>query len=77
MKTKYKYLHFTEEPPLPKRKTSEWRCSNHTNDDFLGTVFWYVPWRQYCFQIEGEIILNKGCLDDVADFIKQLMDARK
>ena len=73
MKTIYKYINFVEVES--KGKTSVWMCLS--KDAYkLGEVKWYGPWRQYCFFPENAIF-NKGCLEDVNDFIKQLMDLRK
>ena len=79
MKTKYQYIHFEETPNLGK-KTSKWECMNSKSKYTLGWVYWYGAWRQYVFEpwvspstsiYEGEIF-NKGCLDDISDFLDQL-----
>jgi hypothetical protein len=77
MKTKYKYIHF-EEIPLP-RKTSTWSIRNNKSGSLLGVIKWYGPWRQYCFfpSSYGEVVFNKGCLEDINDFITQLMEIRR
>lgn len=71
MKTHYKYIHFRE-IPNPGKKTTRWECFNTNSNWPLGEVEWYGAWRQYIFETSGEIILNKGCLDDISDFLDQL-----
>jgi len=70
----YKYIYFIEVET--KGKTSRWECLSKSSQDVLGEVKWYGPWRQYCF-FPKNAIFNKGCLEDINDFITQLMDLRK
>ena len=84
MKTKYKYIHFEEEQN-PGRKTTKWNCLNSNSGNLLGYVEWYGAWRQYTFSTYSpafsyeyiNIILNKGCLDDISDFLDQLNKAQR
>ena len=76
MKTKYKYIHFKQIPDQ-KKKTSIWRCLNNKSLVHLGIIKWYAPWRQYCFTPYQNTVFNKGCLEDINDFITQLMEDRK
>lgn len=75
MKTKYKYIHF--EQLESSTKTSVWNCNPNSGGYPLGMVKWYVPWRQYCFNPVSHTVFNKGCMEDINDFITQLMDERK
>jgi len=76
LKKNYKYIEF-KEIPNPGKKTRIFRCTNRL-DDVLGDVRWYSHWRQYCFEPESSmLIFAKSCLDDISDFIEQLMNARK
>ena len=75
MKTQYKYINFEKVAETPK--TSSWICRNNRSNDDLGMIKWYGPWRQYCYFSAGGAIYNPDCLDDIKDFIKQLMDERK
>jgi hypothetical protein len=74
MKTEYKYLRFTQIGDTGK--TTRWACMNHVSICNLGEIRWYGPWRQYCYYPPIESIFSAGCLQDIADFIKQLMDNR-
>lgn len=76
MKTKYKYIHFKEIDSTGK-KTSIWECINNNSLDVLGFIRWYSSWRQYYLFPREYIAFNKGCLEDINNFITQLMDERK
>ena len=75
MKTKYKYIHFDQIPS--KTKTSIWLCLNNKSLGTLGWVKWHGAWRQYCFFPQPTTVFNKGCMEDINDFITQLMEERK
>jgi hypothetical protein len=64
-------------PTSGKRKTAVWQCLNKSTDFSLGTIQWHSAWRQYCFFPEWNTVFNRGCLEDINDFIQQLMDERK
>ena len=74
MKTDYEYLEFVQNPS--KGKTSVWQCNNKRSGTTLGTINWYGPWRAYCYFPTIQAVYSKGCLNDISNFIKQLMDAR-
>ena len=79
MKTEYKHLIFTKEKTPKGRKTEIWSCFNRFHQ-FLGRVKWYSAWRQYCwFQEQGfsQTVMAASCLDDISNFIGQLMEVRK
>ena len=64
------------------RKTSIWGCYNKKSGDSLGFVKWHGAWRQYCFFAGGPpsyrmVILSRSCMDDIQDFINNLMKARE
>ena len=75
LKTKYKYIHFIQAES--KTKTSVWTCFNSKHLNTLGYIKWHGPWRQYCWFPFENTIFNKGCNEDINDFITQLMDERK
>jgi len=82
MKTEYKHLYFIKQPQLKSRKTETWSITNIHTAEEIGEIKWYAPWRQYCsfistMNVYNEMVFSSGCHIDVADFIKQLMDARK
>jgi len=71
----YKYIHFYLLES--KGKTKVYECRNNRSNSCLGLVKWYGPWRQYCFFPMGETVFNNGCLTDIQEFIKKLMNERK
>lgn len=75
MKTKYKYIHFVEaegENKTVSGKTA-YECKNNKTKTTLAIIFWYQPWKEYCFtQADSNVIFNDGCLIDTIDFIRQL-----
>lgn len=74
MQTEYKYIRFIQTTKF--KKTSVWQCRSVEDNYLLGTVKWYGAWRQYCY-FTNDSIYHGGCLQDIAHFIKQLMDERK
>lgn len=70
--TKYKHIHFIETSELCDNKTV-WDCKNNKSQDILAKIFYYTPWKQYCFtQYSQNVVFNDGCLTDIVDFLKQL-----
>jgi len=70
-----KYLEFKQVPYEGKIKRFEVISKNH--GFILGRILWYVAWRQYIFHPQTETIYNKDCLNDIKNFLQQLMDERK
>ena len=75
MQFEYKYIYF--ELYERKPKTLVYSCCNNNSHNILGFIKWYAPWRQYCFFTSEVTIFNKGCMEDIIDFINQLMEQRK
>ena len=67
MKTVYRYIKF--------KKFSDdsqiWSCLNHSNIE-LGYVEYYTEWRQFVFIPFSNTEYSFECLNDIADFLKQL-----
>jgi len=78
MKTRYEYIHFVDECRYDI-KTRSFMCHNNNSGEWLGTVKWYGPWRQYCyFPCHADRpVYSTGCLADIQHFIGQLMDERR
>lgn len=74
MKTQYEYIYMAQLPF--KGKTTKWEIHHVESDCCLGVIKWYASWRQYCFFPENDTIFSSGCLQDIQDFIKKLMDDR-
>ena len=75
MNTEYEYIHFELERDTGK--TSMWACLNNKSGALLGHVAWHGSWRQYCFFSVDGAVFSRGCLQDVEDFIDQLMAERR
>jgi hypothetical protein len=71
-----KYLSFIELASVTKTKVFEVR-NRHFNNELLGHVKWYAPWRKYCFVTYFPIVCDSGCLANIQDFINNLMAERK
>ncbi len=76
MRTEYRFIRFVE-MENPGRKTRKFNCENRNGGYSLGRVEWECGWRQYCFSPGEATVFSKGCLEDVNDFIGQLMAERK
>lgn len=69
-----KYLEFVRNR---KQNPKTWIYNVFTKDNprgifNLGQIRWHAPWRQYAFFSEGEPILEKTCLIDIAEFCIKL-----
>ena len=74
MKTKYKFIQFVQ---INSEKINEvWSCRNNKSGYELGCIMWNGSWQQYCYipsNKEGVLVdYSSDCLEDIADFIKQL-----
>jgi len=69
-----KWIDFKEIEEKPKTKV--WAVLTKQGDT-IGTISWYAPWRQYCFEPEPDTVWAASCLRDVEAFIKEQMEARK
>jgi len=75
-KTEYKYIHFIKY--FDSGKTTKWHINNNRTKAILGLIAWSAAWRRYVFitvfNIDCEF--DEFCLEDIQDFIRQLMKAR-
>ena len=66
LKTKYKWIRFE------KGHSNDWVCLNK-DEECLGIVEYNKGWRQFTFEPDSfRLIFNFRCLEDIADFLKQL-----
>jgi len=79
MKTEFEYLIFkqVQQTGGSPKITSKWHCCNKRFGDVLGEIKWHSSWRQYCYFPTIQAVYSVGCLNDISQFIKQLMDERK
>jgi hypothetical protein len=71
--TKCKY--FTIAHVMKHPKTDEYLVEN--NGSILGNIKWHGAWRQYCFFPRGNTVFSAGCMQELKQFIEQLMEERK
>jgi hypothetical protein len=68
---KYRFIVIAQENGELFSKKPIYKIRNIKTNALLGQVFWYSPWRCYCFtQSESGVVFNDGCLKDVVDFIE-------
>jgi len=60
-----------------KPKTKVFNVKNKNSSVILGIIKWFSSWRQYCFFPSEETIFSYGCMNEVIDFIQELMKERK
>lgn len=60
-----------------KPKTTIYHVVSKSDGFILGVIKWDAPWRQYCFFPAERTTWSRGCLEQVVDFIHNLMEARK
>ena len=58
-------------------KTKVFRVRNKQHGNILGLIMWYGAWRQYAFFPSEETVFSSGCMQDITQFIKGLMEERK
>lgn len=73
-----RYLQVEKLAKPKSQKTEEWMVLNDSNY-FLGSIRWYSPWRQYCFEPGEDVdaIFNNQCLLDIAVFLQAETEKRK
>jgi len=70
------YLVFRKEGESTSGKTEIHSVNSRSSGEPLGMIRWYGPWRQYCFFPNFRTIFNRGCMEDINDYITTLMEAR-
>lgn len=71
------YLRFNEEPLISPKITKTYSVVSKQSFDILGEVKWFGRWRAYCFYPTSETIFDRKCMQEITDFINQLMEERK
>jgi|GEM_PF-1172267 len=74
MNLQRKYIHFVLIKDTGKTMLFEVR--NNRTEYTLGELKWYPAWRQYCFFPMRDTVFNRDCLDDISDFIGELIHDR-
>lgn len=75
MDADYEYIIIRQIPS--KNKTFVFDVLNKRYLDRIGSIRWYGPWRQYCFEPAALTVFSMGCMADITAFIVRLMDERR
>jgi len=59
------------------QKTDIYHVVATKNEEILGVIRWFCPWRQYVFEPYDNTTWSADCLLKVHGFISGLMEARK
>lgn len=70
-----KYIHFIRVEDKPK--TSVWSVRNNSGRYQIGIVAWNPGWRQDRFTPDEGMVFSRGCLNDISEFIRSVMEMRK
>lgn len=66
---KYKFITIKSVSDFNKRPL--YQIYNNKSNDILGQIFYYSPWRQYCFRAKDDnCIWNNSCMLDIIDFLE-------
>lgn len=72
------YLKFEKvESADADNRTSRYLVINIKKDEEIGEIKWHGHWRQYCFFPDPESVWSAGCLEQISNFINNLMRMRK
>jgi hypothetical protein len=72
-----KWIEFVKQVKPSFRKTDIYLVMTKDGNSLLGQVAWYAAWRCYAFYPNANCVFEKTCLQDITDFIKNLMEQRK
>lgn len=75
--TEKSYLTFVRRETVPSRKTHVMDVLNTSTMSRLGTISWFSRWRRYVFHPASDTIFDVVCLEAIATYMQQLMDARR
>ena len=57
-------------------KTAIYNVIAKEGDLMLGEIKWFAQWRKYVFLPSNQTIFESKCLNDIVDFLNQLMQNR-
>ena len=68
------FLRFSE-AANPGKKTKRWAIYS-SNDSLLGWIEFYAPWRKYIWSMNGGVIFDVKCTEEVVQFLKDHAEDR-
>ena len=71
-----KWIRF-DEIPNEKKKTKTFEINTKDSNALLGHIKWYGAWRCYAFYPEPNTVFERTCMNDIQNFINNLMTQRK
>lgn len=78
MKTEGKYIRFEKIPKDLNRKTDIYKIvTKYDTPEILGSIEWFGRWRKYAFFPAKNTVFEPICLNDIINFINELMEERK
>ena len=78
MKMEGKYIRFEKMPRDPKRITDIYKViTKYETPELLGSIEWFGRWRKYAFFPCQNTVFEPICLNDIINFINELMEERK
>jgi hypothetical protein len=72
MKTRYKYIHWTDQGELLQGVAQMWRCQNNRTGNCLGFAVYNAAWKKWMFSPAEFTEFSIDCLRDIAHFMEQL-----
>lgn len=69
--TDAKYIKFILDRKSPTGKTNIWKVVNKNNQVCLGEICFWGGWHSYVFSPHPQMIFEKQCLRDIANFCEQ------
>lgn len=71
------FIYFEEIPRQlnEKRLTRRWLIKT-AQDNSVGEIRWYAPWRRYVFYPRAACLFDQSCLDDISAFLEIRMEQR-
>jgi len=71
------YLEFKINPYKKNGTKSVYWVISKNRGGILGEIKWYYKWRQYCFYPSDGTLFNKGCMQEIINFMEKLNVKRK
>jgi len=73
----YKHINFVygRYSTLHSAPTEVWYCEAPSGDG-LGEVYWFPPWREYCFFPDDGTVFSADCLAEIQDFLGRAKSLR-
>ena len=68
-----KYVDFI--PGVPNERTLVWHVVSKSKEP-LGIIYWFFIWKQYCFFPNADILLARGCIEEINNFLTEHKDDR-